>query len=96
MGKALTKEKWANLKEVLLHVPAKARNLAWKEAVDFVETVLAGRNNLALDVDLKSGCFAVACALCNEAIGVDEDYVRKGITAQTVHYDCHHKSSGPL
>lgn len=93
MPKAMTKEQWANLKEVLLHVPIKTRNLAWKEAMDLVEQVLAGRNNISPDVDLKHARFAVECALCHEAIGFDEDYVRHALTGTYVHYDCHHRST---
>ena len=96
MPKALTKEKWANLKEVLLQVPIKLRNLAWKEAMDLVETILAGRNNLSPDVDAKTGRFAVACDICGDTISVEEDYVRHALTAKYVHYDCHHRSTAPI
>lgn len=96
MPKALTRSQWANLKEVLLHVEIKTRNLAWKEAMDLVEQILAGRNNLAPEIDLKNDCFAVECGLCHKPIGIEEDFVRKGTTAAYIHYDCHHRSTKGL
>lgn len=96
MRKALTKGQWANLKEVLLHVPIKTRNLAWKDAMDLVEHILEGRNNLAPEVDVKRGCFAVECNLCRDLIGIDEDFVRHALTGTYVHYDCHHRSTVPI
>lgn len=94
--RAMTRERWASLKEVLLHVPIKARNVAWKEAMNLVEDILSNRNNLAPELDERSGCFAVECALCRQQIGVDEDFVRHAITGTYVHYDCHHRSTGPI
>lgn len=96
MAKALTKEKWANLKEVLLHVPIRVRNVAWKDAMSVVEQILEGRNNLTPDIDPKTGRFAIECGLCHEQIDVDEDFVRHALTATYVHYDCHHKSTGSI
>jgi hypothetical protein len=93
MAKALTRGKWTDLKEVLLHVPIKVRNLAWKEAMSLVDQVLAGRNNLSPDVDLESGRFAVECVLCRQTIDVDEDFVRKGISSTYRHHDCFMRSS---
>lgn len=92
MPKAMTKDKWASLKEALLHVPIKNRNLAWKQAMDLVDHILSGRNNIAFDVDTELGRFAVSCNICHEPIGLDEDYVRKALTSVVVHYDCHMKS----
>jgi hypothetical protein len=96
MPKGLTKGKWADLKEVLLHVPIKARNLAWKDAMDLVEHILRGRNNLAPNLDMKELKFSVECNICKELIAVDEDYVRHALTGTYVHYDCHHRSTGNI
>lgn len=96
MPKGMTKNQWADLKEVLLHVPIRARNIAWKEAMENVEKILAGRNNLSPDIDLKNTRFAVECKLCRDLIGVDEDFVRHALTGTYSHYDCHHRSSGPI
>lgn len=96
MPKALTKEKWASLKEILLQIPIRLRNLSWKEAMDLVDVILAGRNNLCPDIDPKTGRFAVSCALCSNVISVEDDFVRHGLTSTYVHYDCHHRSTLPI
>lgn len=96
MARSLTKLKWAELKEVLLHVPIKARTAVWRESMDFVDKILAGRNNLSPTVDLKTMQYSVACDLCKEIIRVEDDYVFHALTAKFVHYDCHHKSTGNI
>lgn len=96
MSQSLTKLKWGELKEVLLHVPIRARTAVWRASMDFVEAVLNGRNNLAPTVDLKTMRFSVECELCGDLIKIDEDYVYHGIRAKYVHYDCHHRSSKPI
>lgn len=96
MAQSLSKVKWAELKEVLLHVPIKARSAAWREGMEFIEQVLAGKNNLTPVVDARTMKFSVECELCKELIGINEDYVFHALTAKYVHYDCHHKSTGPI
>jgi hypothetical protein len=96
MPQSLTKVKWAELKEILLHVPVKARSAAWRESMDFVEKVLAGRNNLAPAADARTMKYSVECDICHELIGLDEDFVFHALSAKYVHYDCHHRSSGNL
>lgn len=96
MPKSLTKVKWAELKEVLLHVSVKARSLIWRDAMEFVEQVISGHNNLAPTVDASTMKYSVECGLCRELIGVDEDYVFHALSAKYVHYDCHHRSSGNI
>jgi len=87
-----TKVKWASMKEALLKVPARHRDIAWKEGLEIIEAVLAGRNNLTPDVDIDTMRFSVACEICGNLIMIGEDYVYKGATSKTVHYDCHHKA----
>jgi hypothetical protein len=96
MPKSLTKVKWAELKEILLHVPVRARSAAWRDSMEFVEQILAGQNNLAPSVDASTMKYSVECPLCHELIGVTEDYVFHALSAKYVHYDCHHKSSGNI
>jgi hypothetical protein len=92
----LTKVKWAELKAILLHVPTKARSAAWRDSMEFVEQILAGRNNLAPTTDARTMRYSVDCNLCGELIKIDEDYVFHSLTAKYVHYDCHHKSTGNI
>jgi hypothetical protein len=96
MPQSLTKVKWAELKEILLHVPVKARSAAWRESMDFVEKVLAGRNNLAPVADARTMKYSVECDICKDLIGLEEDFVFHALSAKYVHYDCHHRSSGNL
>lgn len=96
MPDSLSKVKWADLKEVLLHVPTRARSGAWRESMEFVEQILAGRNNLAPVADARTMKYSVVCELCKELIGIDEDYVFHALSAKYVHYDCHHKSTGNI
>jgi hypothetical protein len=96
MPQSPTKVKWAELKEVLLHVPIRARSAAWRESMEFVDQILAGRNNIAPTVDAKTMAYSVECRHCNEIIKIDEDYVFHAISGKYEHYDCHHKSSGNI
>jgi hypothetical protein len=91
--KGMTKGQWTNLKEVLLHLPIKTRNLAWKDAMDLVEKVLAGQSDIAPGVDIDALRFSVECDICHEMIGFEEDFVRKGLTGVWIHYDCHMRTA---
>ena len=96
MAQGLSKVKWGELKEILLHVPIRARTAAWRESMEFVDAVLAGRNNLAPTSDLRTMKYSVPCDICSVLIGIDEDYVFHALSAKYVHYDCHHKSTGNI
>jgi hypothetical protein len=96
MPQSLTKVKWAELKEILLHVPVRARSAVWRNSMEFVEQVMAGHNSLAPVADARTMKYSVECPLCKELIGLDEDYVFHALTAKYVHYDCHHKSTGNI
>lgn len=96
MAQGLTKVKWGELKEVLLHVPIRARSAAWREAMEFVDHVLAGKNNITPNCDARTMRYSVACDNCGELIKIDEDFVFHALTAKYVHYDCHHRSTGPI
>lgn len=96
MPQSLSKVKWGELKEVLLHVPIRARTAAWRVSMDFVEQVLAGLNNLAPTVNVQTMRYSVPCSICGELIKIDEDYVFHALTAAYVHYDCHHRSTGAI
>lgn len=96
MARSMTKVQWGELKEVLLHVPTRARTAAWRESMAFVEKVLSGLNNLALNVDVQTMRYSVPCASCGELLAIDEDYVFHALTASYVHYDCHHRSTKPI
>jgi hypothetical protein len=91
--KGLTKASWNGLKAALLSVPIRGRNMAWKEGLEMVETILDGRNNLAPEIIEKLGKFAVQCDICKDAISLEDDFVRKGMSCVWVHYDCHMRSS---
>jgi hypothetical protein len=96
MPQGLTKVKWAELKEILLHVPIKARSAAWRESMEFVDQILAGKNNITPNCDARTMRYSVECGICRELIKLDEDYVFHALTASYVHYDCHHRSSGNI
>lgn len=96
MAQGLTKVKWGELKEVLLHVPIRARSAAWREAMEFVDYVLAGKNNLTPPSDARTMRYSVACGICGELIKLDEDFVFHALSAKYVHYDCHHRSTGNI
>jgi hypothetical protein len=64
--------------------------------MDFVEKILAGRNNLVPAADARTMKYSVDCGICKELIGLDEDYVFHALSAKYVHYDCHHRSSGSI
>ena len=96
MANSLTRTKWTALRDTLLRVPTRSRNIGWKEALDLVEHILAGRNNLTPDLNLESGRFAVECETCHKAIEVMDDFVRHAISNKFVHYDCHHKTTTSL
>ena len=96
MAKVLTKAQWEDLKKALLSIPTRKRNINWKDAINFIDDILVGRNNVTPDIDVSKGVFAVECVICRKPIAVDEDYVRHAITSTYQHYDCHHKTTASL
>jgi hypothetical protein len=86
---------WRELEEVLLSVPVPARTPAWQRLVNFVEDVVKGKNNLAIELDPGESRYSVRCELCGKRIGILEDYVFKALSATFLHWDCNFTSDDP-